>query len=337
MGKFISIITLLLVSLILLISHAFAEEDPSVLPYLVKQNAGFNGFANPEVTMSDSMLNPASLCSSNDIGFKGFVSTSYGNVNFDGGRIGFNSVSYSDKIKKMYLNINLYRTSCTSINFLSGSVLAGNQANFNVDVAELAMGYKLDDNLAIGASWILNENSHFALKNAEFDIPLMDSESKSPVNFRLGLRYQLNQQLTIASVYGRRDDNYRINLHPAYTGFVDEIQTSSSYKTQTWTHGISFRPRQGTTFFYNHQYVHTDSPNGRINYDLSYFGVEQWLNRNISLRIVSNNHNPEYSINYFNVKSGIYAGFSYREGGTVEIDNMLGKQKRIFFVLGKYF
>lgn len=109
------------------------------------------------------------------------------------------------------------------------------------------------------------------------------------------------------------------------------IFQKTDYYTRMWTHGISYQLGPTTSIFYDHQFMNWSSLAGNLDYNLSYYGIMQNLNKNFYIKAASLDGAPEFQLNYIN--QNFYMGGYYSEGSK-PLEPLVGKPKRLIFWMG---
>lgn len=327
MAFFVFLLTIITAAIV------FAQGDVSELQYTIIQNTGTNGFQLPEVALPDSTLNPASLTNMSQLGAKGFVSTLYGNTILSNGSIDMTFYSAGHRFKKWCFNLNIYDSTSSRIGFLDTSPLAGTETSFRINATELCVAYSLDEKLSLGAAFIANQHCEMSLHTTDSHIGLANGTSESTNNFRLGLQYKPDSRWTLGAVYSTRTDNINMTLYPEFSGLENPFSYNSAYTTNMFTAGAAYKLSESTTLFYNHQFTNVRGPS-TFERNFAYFGIQQQINKNFNIKLVSNDGTPEYHLNYFN--QGFFTGLYYNEGGK-DVEYLVGKPRKIFFWIGTYF
>jgi hypothetical protein len=312
---------------------ANAQDAISQLPVIVTQNAGVSGFQLPEISLTSSRLNPASLTNIARMRAKGMLSYTYGAITMARGDLSMNSLSLVNRIGGAYVGLNLYTSNSSPVWFLDTSALRGVESVHRLSATELTAGYAPSPKLSLGAGWIINEDLSQSLRSFRRNAALCDVTGKTSTNWRVGFQYRPTPAITLASVYGSRRDDYSFVNHPGLTGLSSDTLRSYSYWTGTFTAGVSAKVGKGTTLYYNHQFITTKGPAGSYR-DIAYYGVQQIVNKNLSFKMVSNNGFPEVHLSYMNGRFLI--GGYYCEGSKT-VDDLVGKPKRLFLSVGTYF
>ena len=316
---------------ILLTRLAFAQDESIFkLQQSFIDQAGINASYN--TADSNSPYNPATSPEIGDLGAKGNISTGFGTTNFSTGGIHFQYYGGAAEVpgaKGLFVSGYLYKTR-GGFTFNREVPLSGCDLNATIDGTEICLGYKATPNLNIGVAIQKQEgNSYINFANNN----LVSVHSASEGDCRYGAQYTAGK-LKLGAVYATRDDKVDMDIYPALTGAPQNIKMSGTCQTRAWTYGANYNISPATSVFYNQKNTEYTLPSGTAtNESCTYYGVQQYILPELSLKLAEYDNFPELTLNYLDQK-GWSGSFYYRKGKSVP---GFGPSDTYFFGVGKYF
>lgn len=309
-----------------------AQEFGPETPILGKTTFGINGMAVMEVALpSEISYNPAATALALEI----FEEKQYAEIDF--GVLDFHAgpeVKNDWQILLFRLPGGALRIAQYGINSNSREIAylgAGPEVEFNGQTVELSYGRKVLPNLFLGLALIPSEEIK---TNISFEgVELAKAKAKSAQHGRLGALYLPNPKLSLGAVYTYDKIKAKTQLLPALTGESVPIDMNANYREKLWTIGAAWQPREGTAFFWVWQKGKISGPNVSEEIDLHAFGVQQFLSRNVSVRIENNDKVWGYGLTYF--YKGWTLGASYSKNTYRRIEEYLGRADAWYVWVGK--
>lgn len=322
----------LILTVAFLVNPAIAQELGSETPILGKTTFGVNGLAVMEVALpSEISYNPAATALALEVfKEKQYAEIDFGILDFHAGPEVKNDWQvYLFQLPKGALRIARYGISSNSreIAYLG----AGPKVEFSGQTLEVSYGKKVSSNLFWGLTFIPSEEIKTDLS---FDgVSLAKAKARSKMHGRLGIVYLPDAKVSLGAVYTYDKINARTELLPSLTGEQTPIELGADYREKLWTIGAAWQPIEGTALYFAWQKGKISGPNVSEEIDLQAFGVQQFLNPNVSLRLELNDRVWGYGLTYFYKRWTL--GASYSKNTYRRTEEYLGRADTWYVWAGK--
>lgn len=314
----------IMVTIVVFCSTAWAADLGPEAPMLIKQGLSVNGMYSPEAAGASAFsMNPSAVVLTlEEYKVRFGIEQDYGKIRFDQGPDFTSSIqSYVMAGKWGGLRISHFDLSSNT----QPTVAAGDMpVRGGAEALELVYGKRVSDRWLLGAAVVPRDKV-----NLDILLPgltLMDGHGESKAQMRFGALYQpsgKSGKWNLGAVYSYEKDNTQVNLQmPTETGDIVASSETGSYLTRSLTYGLAYRPQLGTTVMLGWQKGSIRGTGFRETLNSKYYGVEQFLNQNISLRIGSTDGSQDASINYY--KGHWNVGLSYSKDAYSRLEQYFG-------------
>lgn len=317
---------------ILIGGPVLSQEIGPETSVLGKTTFGINGLAVMEVALpSEISYNPAATALALEVfKEKQYAEIDFGILDFHAGPEVKNDWQvYFFQLPKGALRIARYGISSNSreIAYLG----AGPKVEFSGQTLEVSYGKKVSSNLFWGLTFIPSEEIKTDLS---FDgVSLAKAKARSKMHGRLGIVYLPDAKVSLGAVYTYDKINAKTELLPSLTGESAPVVIGADYRERLWTIGAAWQPFEETAFFWAWQKGKISGSNVSEEIDLQAFGVQQFLSRNVCVRIENNDRVWGYGLTYF--YKGWTLGASYSKNTYRRTEEYLGLADTWYVWIGK--
>ena len=181
-------------------------------------------------------------------------------------------------LKISYVDINSEKAA-TKMEFI------GRELDLDLKAKQVRISYgrKITSKVNVGISftpWIDGD-----VKFKRDKIISVKSKNEIGVNIRPGVLYQPIKGWYLGLVYNYSEDETHTDVN-FFPGLRTPLKLKSKVESisRIWRLGTSWQPRRGTLLAFDWQKGKIDSPLGKYDIDMTFVGVEQYLNQNFALR-----------------------------------------------------
>lgn len=312
---------------------AGAQEIGPEAPILGKGTLGLNGLAILEVALpTEYSYNPAAIPLALKM-FKenGYAEVDYGTLNFSQGPKVVNTWQLMAWRLKDNSALRLARYSVSSNRRPIAFLGEGPQVEFKGETYEVCYGRLLSQKASVGIAIVPYESIRTNLSAQ--GVALGSGEAKSDFHARIGGLYLISPKLSVGAVYTLDKIDARTRLDPALTGFPEVVILSGDYRETLWTTGFGYQPREGTILFFAWQKGKISGQNLSETIDLKVYGIHQYLNPRLAVRIGIYDKVPGYEVTYSS--RGWTFGGAFSKNTYRRTEQYLGRADTVYLWAGK--
>jgi hypothetical protein len=316
------------------IEEVSSQLGPEV-PILGKGTLGYNGVAVLDVASPTKYsYNPAVVPFALRLFDKqGYAEIDYGRIDFREGPRVKNLWQYVVFQLDQDVGMRLARYTISSnqkpIAFLNPAL----SVRFDGETYEIACGRILSEKMGLGIAVIPYEKVRTTVSDNGLTAVL--AEAKSDLHWRLGSVYLIKPNLSLGIVYTRDKIEAVSIFSPALTGLAEDSRLRAGYTEKLLTVGVTWQPRQGTVLYLTHQNGDITGQNLNEKVSLTAYGIQQFLNQNLAVRIGLNDSAPSYELVY--CRRAWEVGVSYSNNTFRRTEGFLGRADICYLWLGKSF
>lgn len=175
----------------------------------------------------------------------------------------------------------------------------------NGNAFELVYAYRVSDQLDLGVAWVPYDRMKTDLSLAGAAVG--SGSARSNFQGRVGIAWRdKSQKLRVGVVYSHD----ALGTKATFVGVPGEM--GGSFLQRSWTGGISYDPRPGTTLFYNYQSLSLQGEGVSLDRSSSYWGLQQFLGKHWLVRFARASAGTEISLGYTSGKWEGYLSFNGR-------------------------
>lgn len=186
---------------------------------------------------------------------------------------------------------------------------------------ELSYAYRLNNQLDIGAAFVPHDSVESRLTLGTTVLGTGSAESNFQA--RLGaLWHSANKKLRVGAVYSTDS----IGAESRTTDRAGKWK--GSFLQRSWTAGVSYDVRPGSTLFYNYQSLNFKGEGVDLDRPSSYWGVQQFITPQVVLRYARATQGNEISLGYVGKVYEAYV--SYNDRGFGPASDIYGRGSLLF-------
>ena len=324
---------LVIVGILVFSVATLAQEIGPEAPILGKGTLGLNGLAVLEVALpTEYSYNPAAIpMALKMFKEKVYAEADYGVLNFQKGPKVVNTWQLVAWQLKDHSAVRLARYSVNSNRRPIAFLGDGPQVEFQGETFEVSYGRFISSKATVGIAIVPHEKVRTSLTTPE--TTLAQAEAKSDFHTRIGGLYLVSSNLSLGLVYTQDDIDATTRLYPALTGLSGTTNLSGDYKEKLWTTGFGYQPKLGTVVFFAWQKGKIVGPNLSEAINLKAYGVQQYFNPRLAVRVGVYDRVPGYEVTYSN--RGWTFGASYSKSTYRRTEEYLGRADTMYLWTGK--
>ena len=316
---------LLILTLLLLVvaTPVVAQEIGPEASILGKATFGINGSATLEVALpTEYSYNPAAIpLSLKMFKEKTYVESDYGVLDFDSGPKVINDYEMVAFRVGNSAAARIGRYGITSNRQGIAFFGEGPLGEFRGESLELCYGEFISPKATVGIAIVPKEEIRTILTMQGED--LATAKASSSLQMRIGGLYLLSSKASVGLVYAYDNIDSVTQLSPVLTGLAETVDLTGNYQERLWTLGAAYQPQIGTALFVAWQKGSITGPNLDEPVNLLAYGVNQYFNEHLSVKVMMNDRVPGYEVSY--EVHGWTTGISIARNTSRQTEEFLGR------------